>query len=175
MKKYVRVLDQLFRGLCIPNNLQAQAEGIFALCRWGNQRRKLVFIIGIVTPKKGSLKKPVGIFQIALSSQERERLLMKEKLKNKSTYIGNLVKNIIIACHLWWEWKFAAVEFSSTGANISKSAARYYLLGCFVWIKLALKFQKERSHLHFSSKVLQFWVTFSFSSPLLSTLPEMRD
>lgn len=174
MKKYVCVLDQLFGGLCIPNILQAQVEGIFALYRWGNQKRKLVFIIGIVMPRKGSLKKPMGIFQITLSSQGRKRLLMKEKLKNKSTYIGNLVKNIIIACHLWWEWKFAAAEFSRTGANISKSAARCYLLGCFIWIKLTLKFQKELSHLHFSSKVLQFWVTFSFSSPLRSTLPEMR-
>ena len=96
MKKCVHVLDQLFGGLCVPNSLQAQVEGIFALYRWGNQKRKLVFIIGIVTPKKGSLKKPVGIFQITLSTQGRKRLLMKEKLKNKPTYIGKLVKNIII-------------------------------------------------------------------------------
>lgn len=36
----------------------------------------------------------------------------------------------------------AAVEFSSTSVNILESAVRYYLLGCFIWIKLALKFQK---------------------------------
>jgi len=33
MKKCVHVLDQLFGGLCVPNSLQAQVEGIFALYR----------------------------------------------------------------------------------------------------------------------------------------------
>lgn len=126
------------------------------------------------TIKTGSRNKPVGIFQITLSCQGRKKAINEREIKkNKSTSIKNPVKNIIMACHLWWEWKFTAVEFSSASANISKSAARYYLLDCFIWIKLTLKFQKECSHLHFSFKVWQFWVTFSFS-PILSTLPEMR-
>lgn len=52
MKKYACVLEQLFDGLCIPGRLQVQVEGIFSVCRRRNQRRKLVFIIGFVTPKK---------------------------------------------------------------------------------------------------------------------------
>lgn len=147
MKKYACVLDQLFDDFCIPNSFQAQAEVIFALYIWGNQRRKLVFIIGIVMPKKqGHWVSQWVFFRSPYLAKEEKSLLMNEKLKkNKSTYIENHVKNIIMACHLWWEWKFAAVEFSSASANISKSAARYYLLDCFIWIKLTLKFQKEPS------------------------------
>lgn len=81
MKKYVRVLDQLFRGLCIPNNLQAQAEGIFALCRWGNQRRKLVFIIGIVMPKKRVTEKASGHFSDRLIFPRKKKAINEREIK----------------------------------------------------------------------------------------------
>lgn len=94
MKKCVYVLDRLFGGLCIPSRLQMQVEGIFALCRWGNQRRKLIFIIGIVAPKeKRVTEKASGHFSDHLIFLGKKKSINEREIKeNKSTYIGNLVK-----------------------------------------------------------------------------------